>query len=90
MPCAKCEKKLTKLATPDVKEAHKRAINVNKLIEKKSKKDRLAPAGATCQKCKAPLHVQGKYCPMCAHRDGRCYICGKRIFDTSRHCMSIV
>lgn len=90
MPCAKCEKKLASLATPNVHEGHKRLVGVNKLMEKKKVKDRLFPDGAKCKTCSAPLHVNGKYCPSCAHRQGLCHLCGKQIFDTSQHCMSQV
>uniref|UniRef100_A0A3B0NHZ0 Microtubule-associated protein CRIPT, putative n=1 Tax=Theileria annulata TaxID=5874 RepID=A0A3B0NHZ0_THEAN len=57
MPCKKCESKLSKLATPDVKRD-----GVNKLIEKKAKKDKLEAKGNQCKICKVFLHINGKYC----------------------------
>lgn len=33
MPCEKCQEKLMKLATPDVKVRNQREVNVNKLIQ---------------------------------------------------------
>jgi len=90
MPCDNCQKKLTKLATPDVREGNRRAVGVNKLIEKKSQKDKLLSAGSKCQTCRSAIHMKGKYCPSCSHREGRCWMCGKKIFNTKEHCMSLV
>ncbi|PFH38010.1 putative CRIPT [Besnoitia besnoiti] len=90
MPCEKCEKKMNKLVTPDPKQGQNRAVGVNKLIEKKAHKDQLAPKGSACKVCNTKLHWKGKYCPPCAHIKGRCWMCGKKIFDTSKHCMSLV
>ncbi|KAL8431639.1 hypothetical protein Efla_005698 [Eimeria flavescens] len=90
MPCEKCEAKLTRLVTPDVKEGSKRAVGVNKLIEKATKKDKVVIVGTKCKVCKTSLHMKGKYCAPCAHKNGRCWMCGKRIVDVSGHNMSLV
>ncbi|OEH79450.1 leucine zipper-like transcriptional [Cyclospora cayetanensis] len=62
MPCEKCEAKLTRLVTPDVKEGSKRAVGVNKLIEKTTKKDKVVIVGSKCKVCRTGLHMKGKYC----------------------------
>nr|PVC51464.1 CRIPT protein [Theileria orientalis] len=91
MPCKKCESKLTNLATPDVKrDGNKCAVRVNKLIEKKTKKDKLEAKGNQCKVCKVFLHINGKYCNSCAYKQGRCHICGKKMVDVSKHLMSLV
>ncbi|CDJ56169.1 postsynaptic protein CRIPT, putative [Eimeria maxima] len=90
MPCEKCEAKFTKLVTPDVKEGSKRIVGVNKLIEKATKKDKIVIVGSKCKICKTALHMKGKYCAPCAHKNGRCWMCGKRIVDVTKHNMSLV
>ncbi|KAL8436922.1 hypothetical protein ACSSS7_001347 [Eimeria intestinalis] len=68
MPCEKCEAKLTRLVTPDVKEGSKRVVGVNKLIEKTTKKDKVVIVGSKCKVCKSSLHMKGKYCAPCSAR----------------------
>lgn len=91
MPCSKCQKKLSKLVTPDTKrDGTQRAIGVNKLVEKRIQKDKLESNNSQCKNCKAILHIKGKYCNVCAYKQGRCHICGKKMVDVSKHVMSLV
>ncbi|EER02689.1 conserved hypothetical protein [Perkinsus marinus ATCC 50983] len=91
MVCAKCEKKLAKLATPDVYrsttgEQHKdrKDVGVNKLIKKQDKSTHV------CKSCKNSVMNQNKYCNYCAYKKGKCARCGKKVIDTSSHNMSAV
>ncbi|KAK2198262.1 PDZ-binding protein [Babesia duncani] len=91
MPCKNCERKLGKLATPDVKsDGNRCSIGVHKLIEKRCQKDKMEAKDSKCKGCKAFLHVKAKYCISCAYKKGKCHICGRKIMDVSRHTMSLV
>eukprot|EP00931_Biecheleriopsis_adriatica_P053609 TRINITY_DN31415_c0_g2_i1.p1 TRINITY_DN31415_c0_g2~~TRINITY_DN31415_c0_g2_i1.p1 ORF type:complete len:101 (+),score=16.40 TRINITY_DN31415_c0_g2_i1:85-387(+) len=98
MVCAKCEKKLAKLANPDVwREGGRnntmngkpggRTINENMLLKHKQV-NKSNPYGSKCKHCKCTLHQQGVYCSQCAYQNGFCAMCGKKIVDTSLHLMS--
>ncbi|SBT71546.1 cysteine-rich PDZ-binding protein, putative [Plasmodium malariae] len=90
MPCEKCEKKLKKLPTPDVKNSSTRPAGVNKLLEYHTTKQKFNPNNRKCKKCSSQLHFDGKYCSVCSYKLGKCNLCGKTITDTSSHNMSIV
>jgi len=94
MVCAKCEKKLTKVACPEKwKEGSSntvagggRKLNENKLLDKSK---RYAPyakgTAAKCKLCKSALHQEGLYCHNCAYSKGLCAMCGKQILDTKSY-----
>ncbi|CAA9988475.1 cysteine-rich PDZ-binding protein, putative [Plasmodium knowlesi strain H] len=90
MPCEKCEKKLKKLPTPDVKKSSSRSYGGNKLLEYKNNKQKFNPNKSKCKKCNSQLHFDGKYCSTCAYKLGKCHLCGKTISDNSAHNMSII
>ena len=93
MVCAKCEKKLTKLAAPDTwkegsrsggKAAGTKAVGQNKLLTNRA---RFAPYAKklSCKTCKKALHQDGIYCNACAFQKGLCALCGKQTVDISKH-----
>eukprot|EP00438_Fugacium_kawagutii_P027564 Skav206268 [mRNA] locus=scaffold888:78616:83671:- [translate_table: standard] len=71
MVCQKCEKKLAKLANPDVwreggrnntmrdKDKGARTINENMLLKHKTYKQQGNPYAAKCKHCKCALHQAG-------------------------------
>mmetsp|Transcript_51456 Transcript_51456/g.107040 ORF Transcript_51456/g.107040 Transcript_51456/m.107040 type:complete len:102 (+) Transcript_51456:76-381(+) len=101
MVCAKCEKKLAKLANPDVwreggrnntmrdKDKGARTINENMLLKHKQT-NKANPYANKCKTCKCTLHQPGVYCAQCAYQNGFCAMCGKKIVDVSNHLMSTV
>lgn len=90
MPCEKCEQKLRKLPTPDVRNSSNRFTGANKLLHYDSSKNKFIPQNRKCKQCKNQLHVDGKYCSVCAYKLGKCHLCGKTITDVSSHNMSLV
>ena len=103
MPCKKCEKKLKKLATPDVWKKGARntiggkhggiKLGVNKLIEKKRFKFRkLGGKIAACagKDCKKKVKDNDKYCNLCAYKAGRCKMCGIKILKVKNYKQSNV
>mmetsp|Transcript_67037 Transcript_67037/g.169264 ORF Transcript_67037/g.169264 Transcript_67037/m.169264 type:complete len:102 (+) Transcript_67037:92-397(+) len=99
MVCSKCEKKLAKLANPDVwREGGRnstmygksggRAVGENMLLKHKSKREGVNPYGSKCKICKCSVHQNGLYCSECAYKNGFCAMCGKTMVDTSSHLMS--
>lgn len=96
MVCKKCEKKLSKLATPDVWKKGARntiggkdggiKLGVNKLIKKR--KMGYGAVGSMAQKCcgcKKRLIQKHKYCNLCAYKIGRCKVCGIKILKTTNY-----
>ncbi|CAD2105121.1 cysteine-rich PDZ-binding protein, putative [Plasmodium vinckei] len=90
MPCEKCEKKLKKLATPDVKNSSSRSTSTNKLLEYRHTKQKFNPKSRKCKKCNSQLHQDGKYCSVCSYKLGKCQLCGRTIADVSSSNMSII
>ncbi|KZT59462.1 hypothetical protein CALCODRAFT_450083 [Calocera cornea HHB12733] len=103
MVCAKCEKKVSKLATSDPfspSTSQGRKVGENKLLSSgvgpsalKSKGSlagtRYTPYGGKCRDCKSTVTQNGaKYCHGCAFKKGACSICGKKILDTKQYNMS--
>ncbi|CAK0834700.1 unnamed protein product [Prorocentrum cordatum] len=94
MVCAKCEKKLSVIANPDVwREGGRnntsrssatggRKIGENMLLKHKFK-DKANPYQSKCKVCKTTLHQKGVYCSACAYRGGFCAMCGKEMVDVS-------
>lgn len=94
MVCAKCEKKLGKVITPDpwktgarnTTEFGGRKVGENKALT--AKKARFAPYGETsqftkCKICKSSVHQVGShYCQGCAYKKGICAMCGRKIIET--------
>eukprot|EP01066_Platyproteum_vivax_P002376 Platyproteum_vivax@DN128_c0_g1_i1.p2 len=99
MVCDKCEKKLSKLVTPDVwKDGARNVVGgkdggrkagENAMVTKK-KNNRFEPYGKKCGVCKSSLYQDGVYCAGCAHKKGACKLCGKSMVDVSKHNMSMV
>ena len=84
MVCAKCEKKLSKLA-PAAKwkdgadnkgTSSGRKINENKAL---SKKKQWSPYTRQCKVCKSALQPDYHYCQKCAYIKGLCAMCGKQV-----------
>mmetsp|Transcript_134328 Transcript_134328/g.189833 ORF Transcript_134328/g.189833 Transcript_134328/m.189833 type:complete len:103 (-) Transcript_134328:61-369(-) len=102
MVCGKCEKKLAKLANPDVwreggrnntmrdKDKGARTINENMLLKHKTYQQKGNPYASKCKHCKCALHQPGVYCSQCAYANGFCAMCGKKMVDVSNHIMSTV
>jgi len=98
MVCAKCEKKLSKLAAPDPFSAsgsQQRKIGENKLLSRTggagagSSTKRFQPYKNKCKDCKSSVNQnQAKYCHGCAFKKGICAICGKQVLDTTGYQMS--
>jgi len=101
MVCQKCEKKLANLANPDVwrdggknnttgygKDGGGRKIGENMLL-KNMKHGRAAPFIKKCRGCKKSMHQEGQYCSACAHQQGLCAICGKKMVDVSAFRMDL-
>lgn len=95
MVCSKCEKKLAKLANPDVwREGGRnstmygksggRVIGENMLLKHKAR-DKANPYQSKCKTCKCSVHQQGVYCSECAYKNGLCAMCGKKMVDVSNH-----
>ncbi|KAG2173624.1 hypothetical protein INT43_005042 [Umbelopsis isabellina] len=94
MVCAKCEKKLSKVAAPDKwKEGSRntkvggegRKLNENKLLSK-SAKSRFSPYESKCKICKSKVHQdKAHYCQGCAYKKGICAMCGKQVIDVSSY-----
>jgi len=96
MVCGKCEKKLAKLSTPDVRrtfgkgsslgygkvEEQSRRIGSDTL-SKSFKQSRAAPYMKKCFTCKRSMYQDGMHCAGCAHQKGLCTMCGKKIVDIS-------
>uniref|UniRef100_A0A7S1WGE9 Cysteine-rich PDZ-binding protein n=1 Tax=Alexandrium catenella TaxID=2925 RepID=A0A7S1WGE9_ALECA len=99
MVCSKCEKKLAKLANPDVwrdggrnstmyGKAGGRAVGENMLLKHKQR-DKANPYSHKCKVCRQSIHQQGVYCSACAYKGGFCAMCGKEMVDVSGHCQSL-
>jgi hypothetical protein len=87
MVCGDCQKKLTRVITPDpwkdgarnTTESGGRKIGENKLL---TKTKRFSPLGLTaCKLCKGKIHDNGIYCQTCAYKKGICSMCGKKVLD---------
>ncbi|KAJ1507696.1 hypothetical protein HMI54_003906 [Coelomomyces lativittatus] len=95
MVCKKCEQKLTKLATPEVRKANagNTALVANesigsssRLAKSKFSVKKVNPYSRMCLQCKQPVHLkEGKYCQQCAYKKGICAMCGIQILDTQRY-----
>mmetsp|Transcript_13413 Transcript_13413/g.39201 ORF Transcript_13413/g.39201 Transcript_13413/m.39201 type:complete len:102 (-) Transcript_13413:48-353(-) len=96
MVCSKCEKKLAKLANPDVwREGGRnstmygksggRAVGENMLLKAKKNREKANPYQARCKVCRQSLHQDGVYCSACAYKGGFCALCGKEMVDVSMH-----
>jgi hypothetical protein len=92
MVCAKCEKKLTRVACPEKwkedvagpSSLGGRALGENKLLSKK-KDARWQPYAGRCTVCKGSLPASHKFCQKCAYNKGLCGMCGAIIIDTSAY-----
>eukprot|EP00697_Spironema_sp_BW2_P014162 gnl/Spiro4/4552_TR2269_c0_g1_i1.p2 gnl/Spiro4/4552_TR2269_c0_g1~~gnl/Spiro4/4552_TR2269_c0_g1_i1.p2 ORF type:complete len:115 (-),score=18.68 gnl/Spiro4/4552_TR2269_c0_g1_i1:172-486(-) len=104
MPCEACQKKLTRIVTPDPWKAGSRntnetgrSIGVNALIDRRRQRRPAGPLGVRpckCQECKQPLNPHADQhhilCQTCAYKSGLCSMCGKKILDISGYRQSVV
>jgi hypothetical protein len=96
MVCEKCQKKLSKIVTPDTwkegarntTESGGRIINENKALTSKAS-TRYSPYSTSFQKCricKQVVHQKSSYyCQQCAYKKGICAMCGVKILDTKSY-----
>lgn len=95
MVCDNCEKKLSKLVTPDPWKgdnskngsSEKRKINENKaLTSSKNKFNPLSRTLAPCRICRQKVHQEGShYCQSCAYKKGICAMCGKKLLNIKNY-----
>ena len=98
MVCSKCEKKLSrgihqemwKEGSRNTVESGGRRINENKALTSKGKTGKWTPygaggAGGKCRICKLSLHQEGIFCQKCAYAQGKCSMCGVKVWDTTYH-----
>jgi len=96
MTCSKCATTLgnaARISTPEPRKGHKGPDAKNKLVSMKKNSSKISGVSDTktvafCKVCKNGLHVKAKYCAQCGYKKGRCWVCGKKILDTSMHRMS--
>lgn len=100
MVCAKCEKKLGKVITPDPwksgarnnTEGGGRKIGENKALT--SAKNRYNPtttAFRMCRICRTKVHQPGShYCQACAYKKGICAMCGIKLLSIKNYKQSSV
>ena len=84
MVCDKCEKKLTKLATPDVwnvKQQNQKKVATHMILPGFSK-NKFDPIGNKCIECKKKtIPKDEKLCQPCAYAKGKCKLCGDKILE---------
>lgn len=95
MVCAKCEKKLGKVITPDpwktgarnTTEGGGRVVGENKALT--AHKNRFSPYTkkfGICRICRQVVHQIGShYCQACAYKKGICAMCGTKLIDTKNY-----
>ncbi|KRY75640.1 Cysteine-rich PDZ-binding protein, partial [Trichinella pseudospiralis] len=101
MVCEKCEKKLSKVITPDpwksgarnTTEGGGRKVGENKLLT--MNKGRYVPHKNDqfnrCRICRSVVHQPGShYCQSCAYQKGICAMCGKKMLMTKNYRQSTV
>jgi len=98
MVCEKCEKKLEKLITPEVRKGDTktpaigkeggRKIGGNMMVEKK--KFKYDPYTSKCKICSAKIATYAHYCQKCSYVKGICSMCGKQILDVKMYKQTLV
>lgn len=82
MVCEKCEKKLSKVITPDPWKSGARD-------HKATSKARFNPTTAEfkpCRICRQKVHQAGSYyCQACAYKKAICSMCGKKLMSTKNY-----
>ncbi|KAJ1455361.1 microtubule-associated protein CRIPT-domain-containing protein [Pelagophyceae sp. CCMP2097] len=90
MVCQDCEKKLTKVIVPDkwkdgarnVSDDGGRATTYkNSLLQVRGSTQRYTAGVNSCKICKSKVAQEAHYCQECAHQNGICAMCGKRVED---------
>eukprot|EP00826_Nyctotherus_ovalis_P024042 TRINITY_DN1854_c0_g1_i8.p2 TRINITY_DN1854_c0_g1~~TRINITY_DN1854_c0_g1_i8.p2 ORF type:complete len:100 (-),score=26.56 TRINITY_DN1854_c0_g1_i8:102-401(-) len=92
MVCNECEKKLGKLATPDVWKGKDSAARApSRFSTKLSKKQYVAcPYGSKCKICGSKIASNMHYCHSCSYAKGICSMCGKKILNVKHYKQSTV
>ena len=99
MVCNKCEKKLSRVACPDVWKNGARNVVDGKdggrkvggnmiLVKKTNQKQYFNPFGSKCKTCKAKVEKDHTYCNKCSYEKGMCKMCGIKMVSTKFYKMS--
>ena len=79
MVCEDCQKKLNKLATVDDQKRRQYGnLKIKDLTYKIKSKFKMR----FCKNCKGRCEGENNYCLTCAHKNGICEICGKKLINT--------
>ena len=79
MVCEECQKKLNKLITVDDKNRRQYGnLKIKDLTYKIKSKFKMR----FCKNCKGRCEGENNYCLTCAHKNGICEICGKKLINT--------
>ena len=92
MVCKDCEKKLSKVIVPDKWKDGARNVTGgtdggrattyrNSLLQVRGATQRFQAGVKTCRICKSKVSQDANYCQECAHHNGICAMCGKRVDD---------
>ena len=89
MVCDSCQSKLSKVAVEQGRGAGGPSVNkTNKALMLK-KAGSWIPENQNCKICKSKILKNMKYCNDCAHKKGKCAMCGKLSVDVKSHKMSL-
>ena len=79
MVCEDCQKKLNKLVTVDDQKRRQYGnLKIKDLTYKIKSKFKMR----FCKNCKGRCEGENNYCLTCAHKNGICEICGKKLINT--------
>ena len=79
MVCEECQKKLNKLVTVDDQKRRQYGnLKIKDLTYKIKSKFKMR----FCKNCKGRCEGENNYCLTCAHKNGICEICGKKLINT--------
>lgn len=86
MVCRDCESKLSKVIVPDkwkagAQNVERRGGYKNSLLQVRGASQRFLAGNRTCRICKQKVAQDAHYCQDCAHHNGICAMCGKRVDD---------
>mmetsp|Transcript_24778 Transcript_24778/g.74328 ORF Transcript_24778/g.74328 Transcript_24778/m.74328 type:complete len:295 (-) Transcript_24778:27-911(-) len=92
MVCQDCEKKLSKVIVPDKWKDGARNVTGgtdggrattyrNSLLQVRGKTQRFTAGVKSCRICRQKVAQDANYCQICAHHNGICAMCGKRVDD---------
>ena len=94
MVCEKCEKKLSKVITPDpwksgarnTTEGGGRKVGENKALTARSRASPYTTAFNCCRICRQKVHQAGShYCQACAYKKAICAMCGVKMLNTKNY-----